>query len=227
LNGEKIISYNIEIKTISCDPFYGNVAIKKDQKLIKRYFHDVNLEDYFTKEQLSKMIILEDNIHYRQISKNLKKIDKKFKKTENSVNIGFVVIQFATSIEEFYSYLYHKEKGIMRKNRFDNTDLFVFFSMTPTPDMKLQEIYDRGHVFSIINDKKIYDDLMIKKFRLDNFIANEEGKIIEELLSLVNKEYGIFRFIVSNDICFFANDDIKEERIQKYASEVSKKLWGH
>ena len=42
----------------------------------------------------------------------------------------------------------------MRKNRFDNTDLFVFFSMTPTPDMKLQEIYDRGHVFSIINDKK-------------------------------------------------------------------------
>lgn len=36
------------------------------------------------------------------------------------INIGFVCIHFATSIEEFYTYMFHKEKGIYKKIKWGN-----------------------------------------------------------------------------------------------------------
>ena len=225
-DNEITTTYNIEIKTISCDPLYNNSAFKSGDRVVKRYFNNIDLKKYFTEKELGEMVCLENNTHYRQLSKNMKKIDNKFKKSDNIVNIGFVVIQFATSLEEFFAYLYHKDNGIMNKNSFENTDLFVFFSMMAAPDPKLNDIYESGHIFSIINDKKIYDDSMIIPFRLDNFIGNEERKIIKEIMPYTNLEYGIFKFMQSNGICLFVPDDTELKDVHEYTSELARNIRG-
>ncbi len=93
-------------------------------------------------------------IHYRQLNKNLKKISEKFKGekilTNKNYNIGIVVIQFATSIEEFYSYMFNPDKGLINKLDFANLDSIVFFSLTPKCGLDMQDVLDLEHIFTVM-----------------------------------------------------------------------------
>lgn len=217
-------NYNIEIKTIKCDPLYEK-SFKNNQLVIKPLFPDTNLEEYFTKEELKNYEILEDLSHCRQINKNLKNINNKFIPCVNGYNIGVIVFQFATSMEEVYSYLYHKEKGILKKNSFGSIDLIVFFSLTATPEPLMEDIYETGHIFSILNNDKMLKEDFIKNLRLDNFIGYKDIFIIDELEKLVNREYIISKFIIRNDLMTFVSPNMNENELDEITRDLNNKIY--
>jgi hypothetical protein len=89
----------------------------KRRFILKKFFNDTNLNNFFSEDGLLHYKVLDASTHYRQISKNIKKIREKFDGNGSvpfkMINIGVIVVQFATSIEEFYSYMFHPTKGLI------------------------------------------------------------------------------------------------------------------
>lgn len=221
-----LVAVGVEIKTITCDPIFKEESMSiNDTKLIKKYFHDVDLSNI---ENIEQYKILEASTHDRQLRKNIKKIVEKFNGENTTplkqINIGVVVIQFATSIEEFYAYLLNNNKGIIFNGDFGNLDCLVFFSLTARPRLDMQDIYDDGHIFSILFNDKQYIKDYLKKLRLDNFIAkkiNDNVYIEQHIKKYVDKEYGIFKFIIANEKCFYVPIEHSQDEINKYINYIN------
>lgn len=214
---------NFEVKTITCDPFLRaeGAEINFEQRLIKRFFHDVDLTQLFSVEQLKEYVVLHESTHRRQIAKNIKKINEKFKKSGNVMNVGVIVVQFATSLEEFYAYLFHPEKGILYDADFSNLDCLVFFSLTNLTDIDMQGIYDSGHIFTMLFDEHGALTPYLKAFKLDNIVSVGK-KVAPYLLEDAKKEFGIYRYVASHGVTFFVPEDASEESISAYGSLNSK-----
>ena len=76
------------------------------------------------------------------------------------INIGFICVHFSTSIEEFYTYMFHKEKGIYKKLQWGNLDALVLFVLDARNDILLQNIYEMGYVATMLrNDIEINRNL--------------------------------------------------------------------
>ena len=204
---------NVEVKTITCDPFLraDGHRIEFDKKLIKRFFHDVDLTKFFSEEQLKDYIVLEDSTHRRQIGKNIKKINEKFKKYKNAMNVGVIVIHFATSIEEFFAYLFHPQKGILYEADFNNIDCLIFFSMDNLTQIDMKRV----HIFTMLFDERDSLKPYLEALRLDNVVSINK-KVSPDLMDYAKKEYGIYRYIGRNGISFFVPDDVSEEEINAY-----------
>ncbi len=81
---------------------YDIIGMQNGTKFYKNYFFSQS-DDIVTYEIRNKSIRLKSNI--RQVGKNIKKINEKCKDTANEVNLGFLMINYGTSREEFISYL--------------------------------------------------------------------------------------------------------------------------
>ncbi|MBE5967641.1 MAG: hypothetical protein E7255_11875 [Lachnospiraceae bacterium] len=216
-----MVAVGVEIKTITCDPTFKEKSISiNDTLLIKKYFHDVDLINIDNIEQYK---ILEASSHDRQLRKNIKKIAEKFSGNNKTplklINVGVLVIQFATSIEEFYAYLLNEDKGIIFNQEFGNIDCLVFFSLTAKPDFDMQDIYDTGHIFSVLLNDKPFIRSYLKDLRLDNYIAtkiNGQVSIEPNIQKYANKEYGIFKYIIEDKKCFYVPIDCSQDEIDEY-----------
>ena len=107
----KINRINVEIKTLECDPLSkknGIHYIKDGTKVVKSLTSDEEKVTWI-KEQYPDYICLEYKDYYRQFNKNVKKIIEKYTgettQEYNNINLGFIVLNRASSIEEFYSFL--------------------------------------------------------------------------------------------------------------------------
>jgi hypothetical protein len=219
------IYINVEVKTITCDPFIqeSGVHFRNGQKFIKPLFKDVDLKTSAEGINLDNYIILEHSTHTRQISKKIKEISSKFEQYTNTINIGFIVINHATSLEEFFTYLFHPEKGLLFNLDFNNIDCLVFFSLTATPDFLMEDMYERNHVFSLLFDKRPGAIKYYEALGLDNFasIDNEVSSLFKEY---ANREYGLYKWIVINDLGFFVSEGTSSEAIKAYVEEISQKI---
>ncbi len=223
--GEEKYCVNFEMKTITCDPFIkeGKFFYENRQKFIKRFFNDVNLNEIIDQQELDNYFILENSTHYRQLSNNIKKIAKKFSKQKNTLNVGVIVIQFATSLEEFFAYLFHPTKGLLYNLDFQNIDCLVFFSMTPTPDINLEEIYEKNHLFTMLFNGDSNMQYLIRAFRLENY-ASIEKQVLEPFKHFANREYGKFTHICEKECSFFVSEYVSECEIQKYIKHIKNYL---
>lgn len=232
-NPNKILEYsflledktyvNIEIKTITCDPLIKEKYFKiKDNKIyIKKYFPgiDINTEQ-IDKFGIDDYQLLEASTHYRQLRKNIKKIVEKFEGDRNnigkSLNVGFVVVQFATSIEEFYSYMFHPTKGLLYELDFGNLDCLVFFSLTPKCGLDMQDIYDRHHIFSLVfnGEKYVFD--LLELMRLDHIASHPNKKVFSPYREEGIQEFGCFKSIFKEGKFFFTDIHKSEEEIKDY-----------
>jgi hypothetical protein len=218
---DDMVAVGVEIKTITCEPTLKEKSMSiHDTLLIKKYFHDVNLMGIDNIEQYK---ILETCSHDRQLRKNIKKIAIKFtgenKTPLKLINVGVVVVQFATSIEEFYAYLLNENKGIIFNQDLGNIDCLVFFSLTAKPDFNMQDIYDTGHIFSVLLNDKPYIKKYLKDLRLDNYVAtkiNGKVSIDPNIEKYANKEYGVFKYIIEDDRCFYVPIERSQGDINKY-----------
>lgn len=223
---DDMVAVGVEIKTITCEPTFKETSMSiYDTMLIKKYFHDVDLRNI---ENIEQYKILEASSHDRQLRKNIKKIAEKFTGDNKSplklINVGVIVIQFATSIEEFYAYLLNENKGIIFNQDFGNIDCLVFFSLTARPDYDMQDIYETGHIFSILLNDKPYIKDYLEKLRLDNYIATKvNGSVIidPDIVDYANKEYGVFKYIIDNGKSFYVPMESKQEDIDKYIRYIN------
>ncbi len=61
------------------------------------------------------------------MSKNVKKINEKCTEDAKTIHLGFLMINYGTSREEFISYLMHPEHGYLIRNPLDKMDALVLF----------------------------------------------------------------------------------------------------
>ena len=221
-NTEKTI--NFEVKTVTCDPFLKETDkdFKIGNKYIKTYFGD-DISKYISDTEV--YIKLKHSSQYKQIRSALKKIAEKFKNKSDSLNIGVIVCQFATSYEEFLAYFMHSKKGYISKNAtiFKDFDAVIFFSLTATPSITMDEIYQTENTFTIVTSDKINSETL-NNFRLDNIFCNK-GTINENLLPYTEEEYGKYILEERHKILSFYREDLLFEEKEKYCKEIAKKLY--
>ena len=117
-NGDDFVVVS-EVKTITCDPFVKEMDLRAidGQKLIKPFFPALKESEVLKQE--SDAIVLQSSTYYYQTEQNIKKIINKCRGNnlinKPVFNIGVLFINFSTSIEEFYSYLFHKTYGVYDK----------------------------------------------------------------------------------------------------------------
>lgn len=212
-DGKKI---NFEVKTMTCDPFIkaelNRMKLKDGDLLYKTYFPRIKIEDYIAIDLEYKENEISSD--YRKTKKNIKNINYKFKKDlEEDINIGVLCINYGTSIEEFISYIYNEEYGILNKGiDIGNIDSLTLFSMSSAANSPtLDDLYQNNHVLSICNK----DNDMFKKLRLDKYICNE-GKFNQVFESCKDEYYGIYKYIDRNGYVHIVPSYVKEETINKF-----------
>lgn len=211
---------NFEVKTLTCDPFEkeDNLKLQDGKKLAKAFFKDDEIVNLIKREH-PDAILLESSTYYRQFNKNLKKIIEKFdgkNMTESRlINIGVIVINFSTSMEEFFSCLFHNEKGLYNKLDFNNVDAIVLFTLDQKNDPMLQNIYDYGYVQTLIINNKDYVKKYLSELRLDNYL-NENSIPYPEVYKISQKEYGLFQILAKEGFVGILPWESTEEEINEY-----------
>lgn len=192
----------------------------ENKVIIKKFFNDVNISDYIDDKELSTSKVLEASTHFRQVSKNIKKIKEKFngdcEVPIKMINIGVLVIQFATSIEEFYAYMFHPKKGLVHNMDFGNIDCLVFFSLTAKAELDMQDIYDNHHIFSIVFRKEKYIIDYLEKLRLDHIASYSNSIVYSPYKEEAEKEFGKYKLVNKNGFVFFTNYDKTDEETDCY-----------
>lgn len=216
-NGKKV---NFEVKTITCDPLMNSELklnlLKDGDLLYKTYFPGTNIEDYIDEEYICENNIISSN--YRKTKKNIKKIREKFKSdSQDDINIGVLCINYGTSVEEFISYIYNEEYGLIKKGiTFDNVDNLIIFSMSSIANsLSLDELYDWNHVLSICNN---YNEIF-QKLRIDKYIFSD-GSINKKFKECVNDYYGIYKYIHRNGYVHIIPNYVDEETINGFFDSV-------
>jgi len=214
---------NIEVKTLTCDPLIkeSQFLIRDGLQLIKPFFKNIEIEDF--KNQYPQATILKDSSNYRQLSKNLKKIIEKFDGENlthfNMINIGIVIINFSTSMEEFFSYLYNSKNGLLLNVNFKNLDCLVLFSLDNANDIEFQNVYNMGYIqTALINDNSVNREYM-KMIRMDNYMSM--GNIsYEGILRSAQQEYGVYKTLVREGMFAIVPWETSEEEIKKYIEDL-------
>jgi hypothetical protein len=212
-NNRKLLEYslllnnsvlaNFEVKTLSCDTFMEeNIPPRDGLELIKPFFSE-NLNDI---SQLFPSAMLLKS-HKNLLMNNLRKIETKYTGSNlteyRTCNIGIVVVNFSTSLEEFIAYLLHPTYGGINHYEFRGTDAIVLFSLDQKNDLFMDNLYSSGYVITIL----IHDDPHIKEtlamMRLDNFVAHDSRCAKNEFVHLKvlarNRHLGIIPYDTTED----------------------------
>jgi len=216
-----INNINIEVKRITCDP------IEKEDNLssrlyIKKLFKDIKLEELIDPSELSKYSILEASTHYQTLKDEIKKINDKYHYTEdreNALNIGVINIDFATSFEEFISYLANSKKGLLVEDAriFKNIDAISLTFNNPVP-----QYYEPLNAYTFVTNKSLSEcELQIlEKIGLGRVIYN--NKIVDDFKEYAEELYITLKLFCSNGIINFYRTDIPDTEIEKYHESLSK-----
>lgn len=217
---------NCEVKTISCDIFQkeNKFFLKDGMVLIKPFLNDT---PEYKKLQLEMpdAVELKNSSYYTPLKTNICKIIKKFSGKKNvpypAINIGFVCIHFSTSIEEFYTYLFHKEKGIFYTMDWGNLDALVLMTADARNDIILQNIYEMGYIQTVLLNDTPDVRQLFQILRLDNYIA--EGNFIpEEVLREAQKVCGCYKTVFKDGYLLTVPFEASEEAIADYLAYLKR-----
>jgi len=219
LESNENILINSEVKTLLCDPFTKEIDIKliDGQKLVKPLFPKISCEEFLSSNP--DAIELQACTHYYQTEQNIKRIINKCrgkKITDYSVfNIGIICINMATSLEEFYSYLFHKTKGVYSLLLNSEVDALVLISLDAHNDKKLDNIYSMGYIQTALIKPTSRNYRLCKLFRMDNYIS-QGNDIFEKAYLKGQKEYEKFKILNRDGFVNIIPIDASEEEIQEY-----------
>lgn len=212
---------NSEVKTLLCDPFKKENELKctDGQELIKPLFPDLRVADKMKTN--SDVAILQSSTYYYQVEQNIKRIINKCRGNNISgflpFNIGVLVINASTSFEEFYSYLFHQDKGIYGKLLKSNVDSLVLLSMDARNDFKLENIYSSGYVQTALVNPTEDNKNLCRQFHIDNYISLGE-KIDSEVYKLGQHEYGHYKILCRDGFVNIIPFDATGKEITEYIS---------
>ena len=216
---------NIEVKTMRCDPFEKETDLKinniKDGSiLIKKLVNDdIGYEKLLCEHQ--DAVELKNSTYYSAFNTNIKKIVEKFDGEKNiqcrMINIGFICIHFSTSIEEFYTYMFHKEKGIYKKLQWGNLDALVLFVLDARNDILLQNIYEMGYVATMLRNDTEINRKFMEIMRLDNFVLLGD-KVVKSVYDEAQKGAKLYRILKRDGFLNILPYDSTEQGIEDYVN---------
>ncbi len=210
---------NSEVKTLLCDPFQKGNGLRciDGQKLIKPLFQD--LRDTAQLKTACNAIILQASTYYYQVEQNIKKIINKCRGNNISeylpFNIGVLVINASTSFEEFYSYVFHRTKGVYKKLLQSNVDALVLLSMDARNDFELENIYSMGYIQTALINPTEINKKLCKQFHIDNYISIGE-KVDSQIYKLGQNEYGHYKILCRDGFVNIIPLDATEKDIAQY-----------
>lgn len=212
---------NIEIKTMICDPFFKETCLKSTDglTLMKVLFNDIDNLTTDLKTRYPDDYWLMKSNYYTPLKRNINKIILKYqgdlKEKCNPINIGIIVINRSTSIEEFYSYFYHKAKGIMNKLDNGNLDALILFSLDAKVTPTLDNLYDQGYIQTIVFSEEAIVREYLQLLQLDNYI--QIGKSVrEDIYEMGQKEYLRFKIMNREGFLNIIPAECTEEDIKEY-----------
>lgn len=212
---------NVEVKAIECDPEYADginlMRMKDGETFYKNYFYAYDEKNVIPANILQNAVKLKSN--YRQVAKNIKRIRNKCEKKENVINLGFLMINYGTSREEYISYLMHSEQGYLIRNSLGNIDALVLFSMCMDTDLMMTKVMEEEHLFVFKNSDANIDELL-QDLRLNNYVINDKNN---KYYSVFNDVYGIYKVIKTPNIMTIQRSDVEDEQIQQM-SELIKNI---
>lgn len=219
LGADKKRIITTEIKTLTCDPFVKEQSLKltDGQKLVKPLFPDLKDSEVLSKDADS--IVLESSTYYYQMEQNIKKIINKCRGNNltkySPFNIGVVFVNFSTSFEEFYAYLFNAERGFYSKLLNSNVDALVLISLDAYNDFYLENIYSKGYIQTALIKPTDENKALCNILRMDNYIAFEKS-IDEEIYKIAQQEYGYYKMLCREGFVNIIPANSTEEEIQKY-----------
>lgn len=218
---------NFEVKTMICDPFYKEKGLttKDGTILIKKFVNDVGgIEE--VKKQFPKAIELSHSAYYSPFKKNIMKIIEKYEGRKQidckMINIGFVCINFSTSLEEFYTCLYHKEKGFFKSLQWGNLDALILFTLDAKNDIALKNIYQMGYIKTVLLTDNLAVRYYFEKLELDNYISIGK-KVARDVYEIAQKNYGVYQIFNREGFLNIIPYDAKEMDIEDYLSYLKGK----
>lgn len=216
---------NIEVKTMRCDPFEKETDLKinniKDGSiLIKKLVNDdIGYEKLLCEHQ--DAVELKNSTYYSAFNRNIKKIVEKFDGEKNiqcrMINIGFICVHFSTSIEEFYTYMFHKEKGIYKKLQWGNLDALVLFVLDARNDILLQNVYEMGYVATMLRNDTEINRKFMEIMRLDNYVLLGD-KVVKSVYDEAQKGAKLYRILKRDGFLNILPYDSTEQGIEDYVN---------
>jgi len=206
---------NVEVKALDCDPFskdnLNKFKFRDGDILAKSFFPNTKLEEFFNKDDLNEITEISSN--YRQLKKNVKRIKEKCE-SNGEINLGFIIINYGTSREEFFSYLLNSKNGILNLINTDGISNLILFSMCTHTTLMFDEVYENGHILSFAAKHNEIEDEVFRKLRLDNFIF-KDGKMREGVSEIAEEKFGVYKYIMRNEILTILRYDIEDDIIDE------------
>ncbi len=213
----KKYTINVEVKTLSCEAL-PNEGIKDGQQIIIPYNDTPDFIDNLS-QRFPSARILKEKCFLIPLLRNICKIKNKFdgKNLTNTTlfNIGVIFIDRSASIEQFHSYLFNQDFGILPRTDTGNIDLLVLLSLDAKNDLLLSNIYNMGYVQTILfNDSDEYTDICTM-LRLNNF-AMIGKEIMPNVIENAKKEFDNVKIMCRDGFINLIPYDTTEEEISKY-----------
>ena len=214
---------NIEVKTMRCDPFVKednlNIRSVSDGSiLIKRLINDDAEYDTLLRKH-PEAIELKSSTYYSAFKQNIKRIIGKYEGGKNiqcpMLNIGFICIHFSTSMEEFYTYMFHEEKGIYKNLDWGNLDALVLFLVDARNDVILQNVYEMGYVVTMLKTDTLINRKFMEIMRLDNYIL-QGNEVNDDIHEVAQKGAKLFKVLKREGFLNILPFEATEEDIKNY-----------
>ena len=214
---------NIEVKTMRCDPFVKednlNIRSVSDGSiLIKRLINDDAEYDTLLRKH-PEAIELKSSTYYSAFKQNIKRIIAKYEGGKNiqcpMLNIGFICIHFSTSMEEFYTYMFHEEKGIYKNLDWGNLDALVLFLVDARDDVILQNVYEMGYVVTMLKTDTLINRKFMEIMRLDNYIL-QGNEVNDDIHEVAQKGAKLFKVLKREGFLNILPFEATEEDIKNY-----------
>ena len=210
---------NVEVKALECAPElsdqYDIKRMKDGTRFYKNYFFSQS-DDIVPYEIRKESIRLKSNV--RQVGKNIKKINEKCVVGAAEVNLGFLMINYGTSREEFISYLMNENDGYLVKNPLDKIDALILFSMCISTDLLMDNIRKQEHIFVFENEKRVDEQLLID-MRLDNFVTDNDESPYKHLF---NERYGEYIGINRGKMLTIQRNNLTQEQINEACDIIAR-----
>lgn len=211
---------NFEVKSMLCDPFYkeGNLPVEDGSLLLKKYINDQS--DYEkVKEQYPEAIELTHSAYYSPFKKNITKIVEKYDGRKqmdcNMINIGVVCINFSTSMDEFYTCLYHKDKGFFKTLQWGNLDALVLFTLDAKNDIMMDNIYQMGYIQTVLLNEDMNIRKYFEKLQLDNYISIGK-RVNKDVYETAQESYGLYQIFNREGFLNIVPYMSKEDELEGY-----------
>lgn len=214
-------SLNIEVKSLECDPFRRDkidmFKMKDGELYYKNYFSAEDDNTLIPYDVICKATKLSSNL--RQVKKNIKRINEKCISSADNINLGFIMINYGTSREEYISYLLNDKYGWLQKNTLDKIDGLIFFSMCTNTDLCMDNILQKDHIMLFTDHEEERYCKLFEKLRIHNYVK-KGNKISKEIISIANEKWGIYEGIKYNSCVSIQRKCHNEEWKEDYDAYI-------